>query len=152
MSDLIIRKATELDSHEIAQLDKLCFSVPWSERAFETEFQENELAFYVLAQDPDTGKIVGYAGLWLIQKEGHITNVAVHPDWRRKHIGSALVEVLIRESRQLAGIQTFTLEVRKSNSSAIALYKKFGFLEVGIRKGYYEENKEDAVIMWTSPL
>lgn len=152
MSDLIIRKATEKDIHEIAQLDKLCFSVPWSENAFENEFRENELAFYVLAETKESGQIVGYAGLWLIQEEGHITNVAVHPDFRRKHIGSAVVEVLMTESRQRAGIKTFTLEARKSNIPAIELYKKFGFSEVGIRKGYYEENNEDAVIMWTSQL
>ena len=152
MSDLIIRKALEKDVHEIALLDKLCFSVPWSEKAFENEFKENRLAFYILAEEKETGKIVGYAGLWMIQDEGHITNVAVHPDFRRKHIGSAVVEVLMKESRQLASTKTFTLEVRKSNTSAIDLYKKFGFFEVGIRKGYYEENNEDAVIMWTSPI
>lgn len=152
MSDLIIREATEKDIHEIAELDKICFSAPWSESAFQKEFTENELAFYVLAEEKESGKIIGYAGLWCIYEEGHITNVGVHPDFRRKHIGSAVVEVLMMESRKNAGIKTFTLEVRKSNSAAIELYKKFGFLEVGIRKGYYEENNEDAVIMWTSPV
>ena len=114
--------------------------------------KENNLAFYILAEVKETGRIVGYAGVWLIQEEGHITNVAVHPDFRRKHIGMAIVEVMMKESRKRAGTKTFTLEARKSNTAAIELYKKFGFLEVGIRKGYYQENNEDAVIMWASPL
>jgi len=152
MSDIVIRRATEKDISQIADLDKICFSVPWSEQAFGKELKENNLAFYILAEVKETGRIVGYAGVWLIQEEGHITNVAVHPDFRRKHIGMAIVEVMMKESRKRAGTKTFTLEARKSNTAAIELYKKFGFLEVGIRKGYYQENNEDAVIMWASPL
>lgn len=104
-----------------------------------------------MAETKEIGQIVGYAGVWLIQEQGHITNVAVHPDFRRKHIGMAIVDVLMKESSKRAGTLTFTLEARKSNTAAIELYKKFGFLEVGIRKGYYQENNEDAVIMWTKP-
>jgi len=152
MSEIVIRKATEKDVGQIADLDKICFSVPWSEQAFDKELKENDLAFYILAEVKDTGQIVGYAGVWLIRGEGHITNVAVHPEFRRKHIGMEIVEVLMKESRKQAGTKTFTLEARKSNTAAIELYKKFGFLEVGIRKGYYQENNEDAVIMWASPL
>ena len=154
MSEIIIRRATEKDVKQIADLDKICFSVPWSEQAFDKELKENNLAFYILAEMKRTRQIIGYAGVWLIQGEGHITNVAVHPDFRRKHIGMAIVDVLMKESSQLANIKTFTLEARKSNAAAIELYKKFGFLVVGIRKGYYQENNEDedAVIMWTSPL
>jgi ribosomal-protein-alanine N-acetyltransferase len=152
MSDIIIRRANTDDIKRIADLDKLCFSVPWSEQAFQRELKENELAFYILAEVKDSARIVGYAGVWLINEEGHITNVAVHPEYRRKHIGMSIVDVLIKESRKRANIKTFTLEARKSNEAAIELYKKFGFLEVGIRKGYYQENNEDAVIMWTSPL
>jgi len=152
MSELIIRRATEKDVNQIADLDKICFSVPWSEQAFGKELKENKLAFYILAEMKETGQIIGYAGVWLIQGEGHITNVAVHPEFRRKHIGMAIVDVLIKESRKLGEIKTFTLEARKSNTAAIELYKKFGFLVVGIRKGYYQENNEDAVIMWTSPM
>lgn len=152
MSDLIIRKATEQDVHEIAELDKLCFAFPWSESAFEQELMSNPLAFYIVAETADEGVIVGYAGLWLIHDEGHITNVGVHPDFRRKKIGEAIVEVLMKEARELGDVKTFTLEVRKSNQAATALYEKFGFAEVGVRKGYYEDNKEDALIMWTSVL
>ncbi|MBK5246105.1 MAG: ribosomal protein S18-alanine N-acetyltransferase [Peptostreptococcaceae bacterium] len=152
MSGIVIRKATEKDVNQIADLDKICFSVPWSEQSFAKELKENNLAFYILAESKETGQIVGYAGVWLIQEEGHITNVAVHPDFRRKHIGMTIIDVLMKESRKQAGIKTFTLEARKSNTVAIELYKKFGFAEVGIRKGYYQENKEDAVIMWTIPL
>src|SRR5665647_374798 len=88
MSDIVIRRATEKDIGQIADLDKICFSVPWSEQAFGKELKENNLAFYILAEMKETGQIVGYAGVWLIQEEGHITNVAVHPEFRRKHIGT----------------------------------------------------------------
>lgn len=152
MFEMVIRKATEKDVAQIADLEKICFPFPWSEKAFGKELKENILAFYILAEVKETGQIIGYAGVWLIQGEGHITNVAVHPDFRRKHIGMAIVEVLMKESRKQAGIKTFTLEARKSNIAAIELYKKFGFAEVGVRKGYYQENNEDALIMWTSPL
>ncbi len=151
MSEIVIRKATEKDVCQIADLDRICFSFPWSEQSFRKELKDNNLAFYIVAELKETGQIIGYAGVWLIQEEGHITNVAVHPAFRRRHIGMAIVEVLLKESRSRAGTKTFTLEARKSNTAAIELYKKFGFLEVGIRKGYYQENKEDAVIMWTNP-
>lgn len=149
MSDLIIRKACGEDVLQMAELDKLCFSAPWSESAFHQELNENSLAFYIVAELAETGQIIGYAGLWMIQEEGHITNVGVHPDYRRRKIGAAIVQVLMEESRK-CGITTFTLEVRASNDKAINLYKKFGFLPVGVRKGYYEDNQEDALIMWTN--
>ena len=149
MSDIIIRQAAEQDIPEMARLDALCFSSPWSEAAFEQEIKENGLAFYIVAELALTGEVIGYAGLWTILEEGHITNVAVHPDHRRRHIGEALVQVLLEETGK-AGIRTYTLEVRASNTGAIELYKKFGFLEVGVRKGYYEDNQEDALIMWTT--
>jgi [ribosomal protein S18]-alanine N-acetyltransferase len=151
MPNIIIRRATKKDITQMALLDKLCFSAPWSEDTFNKELNENDLALYILAEMKDTGQIIGYAGVWLIHDEGHITNVAVHPEYRRKHIGFAVINALMTESRNLAEINTFTLEARKSNTAAIELYKKFGFVDVGIRKGYYQDNKEDAVIMWTNP-
>jgi len=145
MSDLIIRQAEEKDIHQIAEMDKLCFSTPWSEDSFTQEITSNDIALYIVAVIDDL--IVGYAGLWLIVDEGHITNVAVHPDFRRRKIAKALVQVLIDVSEKKGAVR-HTLEVRTLNDAAIRLYEAFGFQEVGIRKGYYEDDNEDAIIMW----
>ena len=145
MDSLIIRKAETKDIKEMAALDLVCFPAPWSEEAFRQELEENNLAFYVVAELKE--KVVGYAGLWAILDEGHITNVAVSPEHRKRGIGRAVVEVLVDATEQ-AGLNSFTLEVRTSNITAQNLYKKFGFIEAGLRKGYYEDNGEDALIMW----
>ena len=143
--DLIVRLAEERDIIPMAQMDILCFSAPWSEESFRKEITENRLAFYIVAEI--SGRMVGYAGLWGIVDEGHITNVAVHPDFRRKGIGEALITVLLSHTRE-NGILSHTLEVRASNEAAISLYSKFGFKPAGLRKNYYEDNGEDAIIMW----
>ena len=145
MSDLIIRQAEEKDIHQIAEIDKLCFSTPWSEDSFTQEITSNDIALYIVAVIDDF--IVGYAGLWLVVDEGHITNVAVHPDFRRRKIAKALVQVLIDVSEKKGAVR-HTLEVRTLNDAAIRLYEAFGFQEVSIRKGYYEDDNEDAIIMW----
>ena len=142
---LIIRQAEERDIMPMAQLDILCFTSPWSEDSFEREIKENNIAFYIVAESD--GVLVGYAGLWCIVDEGHITNVAVHPDYRRRHIGEALISILLEHTIK-NGIKSHTLEVRVTNEAAQSLYRKFGFEPVGIRKNYYEDNGEDAIIMW----
>ncbi len=143
--DLIIRQAEEKDIQSMADMDRICFSVPWSKEAFEKEIHENHLALYVVAELEE--RMVGYAGLWRIVDEGHITNVAVHPDFRRRGIGEALVGVLLDYTLR-DGIKSHTLEVRASNHRAISLYEKYGFRDAGRRKNYYEDNHEDAIIMW----
>ncbi|MEL7657765.1 MAG: ribosomal protein S18-alanine N-acetyltransferase [Bacillota bacterium] len=143
--DLIVRHAEEKDIKPMAEMDILCFSAPWSEVSFEKEIKENKLALYIIAEI--NGRMVGYAGLWCIVDEGHITNVAVHPDFRRRGIGEALVSVLLEHTIK-NGIASHTLEVRASNDAAISLYTKFGFQPAGLRKNYYEDNGEDAIIMW----
>jgi len=143
--DLIVRLAEERDIIPMAEMDILCFSAPWSEESFRKEITDNRLAFYIVAEID--GRMVGYAGLWGIVDEGHITNVAVHPDFRRKGIGEALITVLLSHTRE-NGILSHTLEVRASNEAAISLYMKFGFEPAGLRKNYYEDNGEDAIIMW----
>lgn len=142
---MIIRNAEVEDAIVLARLDKLCFSEPWSYESFKQEIIENDLAIYIVAE---IGKqIVGYAGIWLIMDEGHITNVAVIPEFRRKGIAKALIEVLINICES-ENIIAETLEVRASNEPAKNLYAQYGFKEAGIRKGYYEDNHEDAIIMW----
>lgn len=145
MADLEIRLAEARDVHEVAELDKLCFSVPWSETSFRSEITENERAVYIVAESG--GRIVGYAGIWIIFDEGHITNVAVHPEYRGQHIGTALVGLLLKTAEE-NGVVAETLEVRRSNFKAIGLYHSYDFQQEGVRKGYYEDNNEDALIMW----
>lgn len=148
MSEMIIRMAEEKDAPEMAELDKVCFADPWSEASFRQEMTENDRAFYIVAEIE--GKVVGYAGLWAILDEGHITNVAVSPDYRRKGIGRAIVGTLV-EAAEENGLTSFTLEVRESNLPAQELYTEFGFEPAGLRKGYYLDNGENAVIMWRKP-
>ena len=145
MSDLIVRAAELKDAPAIAEMEKLCFSTPWSLESIEYEIAENKLALYVVGEVD--GQVIGYVGIWLIVDEGHITNVAVHPDWRRRHIGEAIIGTLI-DVTEKNGVVAHTLEVRASNTPAQKLYEKFGFRQAGLRPGYYEDNGEDAIIMW----
>lgn len=145
MSQLVIRQAGRDDCEKLAELDRLCFTVPWSLEAFRCEFEYENEAFYIAAEED--GVFAGYMGMRMILDEGHITNVAVHPMFRRKHIASAMMSVFIQEGNK-RGIESFTLEVRKSNEAAIRLYESFGFETAGVRKNYYPDNHEDALIMW----
>lgn len=142
---LTIRLAGVEDIKVMAELDKVCFSSPWSEESFAGEILRNRLALYFVGLVED--QVIGYAGLWRIEDEGHITNVAVHPDYRQRGIGELLVSSLIDHTGKM-GIRSHTLEVRVSNDAAIQLYEKLGFQEAGRRKKYYEDNGEDAMIMW----
>jgi ribosomal-protein-alanine N-acetyltransferase len=129
----------------VAEVDRLSFALPWSRDSFEAEVSRNDFARYVVAVSDD--QVIGYAGVWIIAGEGQITNIAVHPDFRGMGAAckmlEALIDICIAES-----VRDMTLEVRVSNTPAINLYKKFGFAEEGIRKQFYEDNKEDALIMW----
>lgn len=145
MTDMIIRQADVRDVDAIYEIENLCFPDPWSRESLRTEFEENPRAFYVVAQIEE--EIVGYAGLWWIEDEGHITNVAVKPGFRNRRIGSMIIETMLEHtSRQ--GIRHYTLEVRAGNDAARALYEKYGFTVEGVRKGYYQVGHEDALIMW----
>jgi len=145
MSDLIVRRAEAKDVDRIAELEIQCFTTPWSRESVYQDVVENQRALYLVAEIE--GLVIGYAGIWSIVDEGHITNVAVAPEFRQHHIGSAIIAVLI-EVTEKAGITSHTLEVRRSNEAAIRLYEKYGFKVAGERKGYYEDTGEDALIMW----
>lgn len=130
------------------EVEKLCFTTPWSKESFEKEVTDNNFAFYLVVLDPQKDdKVIAYVGSWLILDECHITNVAVHPEYKRQGIACGLLKIL-QDTVKLRGILRITLEVRKSNDPAKDLYKKLGFYEEGIRKGYYSDNNEDAIIMW----
>ncbi|MDR0852705.1 MAG: ribosomal protein S18-alanine N-acetyltransferase [Clostridiales Family XIII bacterium] len=139
-----IRRATGDDVDAITEVEKRSFPKPWSREDFEKDICDNILATYVLAETRK--EVIGYAGIWVVIDEGHITNVAVHPDWRDQGIATMIILSMLDAARE-KGATRFTLEVRTSNAPAIALYEKFGFRAVGIRKKYYE-NGEDAAIMW----
>ena len=129
---------------EVAELERICFSVPWSRNMLAEEL-DNMLSAFLVALD-DTGRVVGYAGVQVVLDEGYITNVAVRPECRRQGIAGKLLQVFLdfAKGNQLAFL---TLEVRASNYDAIALYGSRGFRSVGRRKNYYEHPKEDAIIM-----
>ena len=129
---------------QIAALEKECFSMPWSENMLEDALFDPQACF-IVAEDGEAGNVLGYAGLHAILDEGYIDNVAVAPDARRHGVASALLEVFCRFGE--VNLAFLTLEVRKSNAAAIALYEKFGFQRAGLRPGYYQHPREDAVIM-----
>ena len=121
----------------------------WSKDSFYGELSNN-LAHYYSAFDSE-GKLVGYAGSWQVIDEAHITTIAVMPELKRKKIGEALLNRIIEDCYKNK-IKYITLEVRKSNEAAIGLYEKYGFKSLGVRKGYYQNNNEDALIMWTENI
>ncbi|NLB42202.1 MAG: ribosomal protein S18-alanine N-acetyltransferase [Clostridiales bacterium] len=133
------------DIKGVAGIEEMCFHVPWSRESLRIEVEQNRCARYFVVKEDE--HILGYGGMWLVLDEAHITNIAVHPDYRRQGIGGQIINTLMKTAIK-AGIERMTLEVRVSNHPAIALYKSFGFEEGGIRKGYYANNKEDALIMW----
>lgn len=128
---------------QIAALEKACFSMPWNETMLENALFDPQASF--IAAEDDEGNILGYAGLHAVLDEGYIDNVAVAPDARRHGVASALLDVFCRFGA--VNLAFLTLEVRKSNAAAIALYEKHGFRLAGLRPGYYQHPREDAVIM-----
>ncbi|NLL70787.1 MAG: ribosomal protein S18-alanine N-acetyltransferase [Epulopiscium sp.] len=132
---------------QVWEIEKQCFATPWSKQALIKELQVNRLALYFVAIYNDI--VAGYAGMWKIVDEGHITNIAVLPQLQGQGIGSALLERLI-EAGKISQLQALTLEVRVGNQKARSLYEKYGFRIMGIRKEYYQDNREDGYIMWKS--
>lgn len=141
--EILSLKSEHIDG--VLIIDSLCFPTPWSRESFQKEVENNRFARYVVAKQG--GVIIGYAGMWIILDEAHITNIAVHPEYRGIGAGNLLLEALV-EICKIESVSSMTLEVRKSNIIAQSLYKKYGFVEEGIRKEYYGDNKEDALIMW----
>ena len=140
---MIIEQMKSCHVTQVAQLEKICFSDPWSEKSVASEL-ENKLAFWLVAVDGDT--VAGYVGSQTVCEETDMMNVAVHPDYRRQGIAEALIVSLLEHLKE-QGSHSLTLEVRASNVPAISLYEKLGFAEVGRRKNYYRNPKEDAFIL-----
>ena len=128
---------------QILALEQACFSTPWTETML-TDALFDPQASFIVAEDEE-GNVLGYAGLHVVVDEGYIDNIAVEPDARRHGVASALLDVYCRFGG--ANLAFLTLEVRASNAPAIALYEKHGFQRAGLRPGYYQHPREDAVIM-----
>lgn len=144
MKDIAVRLADIQDVREIAEIEKSCFRVPWTYESLTRDLKENSSARYFVAE---TDRVVGYMSFWKVVDEGQINNIAVLPDYRNRGIGGRLLDFAIETGKSM-GVNSFTLEVRSSNIGAVKLYEKHGFEADGIRRGYYQDNGEDALIMW----
>lgn len=167
----VVEKMTLRDVPQVAAMEKVVFSLPWSSHAFEYELQFNPMAYFAVVrpraaesneganQTGELGQslrearhallpVLGYGGFWHVVDEAHICTLAVHPGWRGRGLGELLLVHLI-EQATARNAAVVTLEVRTSNLVAQQLYRKYGFAVAGLRKGYYSDNQEDALIMTT---
>ena len=140
MREIRILKSEDLA--DVAEIERLCFGEPWSEKSLELLLRDGNFGVVAIEE----GRAVGYVGVISAPPEGEITNVATHPDFRRRGIGEGILDALKREANA-RGIESLYLEVRRSNAPARGLYEKMGFRVVGERKGFYKNPKEDAVLM-----
>jgi ribosomal-protein-alanine N-acetyltransferase len=171
----VVERMTIADVPSVATLERMVFPLPWSARAFEHELQLNPMAYFVVVRPRDPGVIqqnsislprpiesraerkpvrqviLGYGGFWFIADEAHICTLAVHADWRGRGLGGLLLVHLIDHATGISAA-VLTLEVRASNLVAQNMYRKYGFVQTGLRKGYYSDTHEDAIIMTTCPI
>jgi [ribosomal protein S18]-alanine N-acetyltransferase len=164
----VIEPMRVADIPEVMEVERLSFSMPWSARAFKYQVEQNEMSRYFVArrrEKPrslwsrltagDLGRtaapILGYVGFWLMVDEAHISNIATHPDWRRRGIGELMLAYSVDRATELGAV-VVTLEARVTNAGAQALYRKYGLEVVGRRPHYYSDNGEDALIMSTPRL
>ncbi|WP_412177856.1 ribosomal protein S18-alanine N-acetyltransferase [Sporosarcina sp. YIM B06819] len=129
----------------VVQIEQESFAIPWTREVFEHEMTSNDYAHYVVAVQDE--EVIGHCGMWIVLDECHITNVAVRPQMRGNGIGEALMREAIALCREL-DVRLMTLEVRMTNETAQNLYRKLGFQDGGIRKNYYTDDHEDALVMW----
>lgn len=146
MAEPFVRPIEERDVEGIHEIETLCFPMPWSRESILHDIRENVVARWLVLDD-GSGNVLAYAGMWFVLDEAHVCNVAVHPDVQGRGYGHRIFEALI-DLAQENSMSMMTLEVRRSNVRAQALYHACGFLDVGYRKRYYEDNREDALIMY----
>ena len=148
---IVIKKMETSDIDAVFEIEKSAYGEHhWRKESFYNELQNN-IGYYIAAHEASTNTVVGYLGSWFIVDECHITTVAVNPQLRRQKIGEQLIIALINQCYEKF-IKYITLEVRVSNTPAISLYEKFGFKSIGVRKKYYQDNNEDALIMFTENI
>ncbi|MBR1775639.1 ribosomal protein S18-alanine N-acetyltransferase [bacterium] len=150
VKEIFIKPMTKDDVEAVVEIEKEAYGKHhWAKSSFYDEMSNNLARYY--AVKTLNGELVGYAGTWHIIDEGHITTIAVKNDYLRNHIGEAIIHSIIEDCYK-DGVKYLTLEVRVSNTPAIKLYEKYGFQSLGTRKGYYQDNNEDALIMWTENI
>ena len=141
------RKMTAADVKAVHAIEEAVFDAPWTEASFHYEMNENQYASYVVAEVGN--KIVGFCGMWMVFGDVQITNVAVIEEARGLGIGEGIMHTAMATAKA-HNMENMSLEVRVSNSVAQSLYRKLGFQDGGIRKGYYTDNQEDALVMWVN--
>ena len=148
--EISVHPMTLADLDQVMEVERLSYLTPWSRQAFESELLQR-YTVYLVARAGE--RVVGFAGMHVLWEMAHVTNVAVHPEFRGRGIGERLMRELIRIAYRRGAVR-MTLEVRGGNFPAQALYRKLGFItEPGaVRKGYYTNTGEDAIIMWKEPL
>lgn len=145
MSDITVRRMILDDIDRIVEIENISFHTPWTRENFLFELTENRCAVYMVGEVD--GNVAGYGGMWKMVDEGHITNIAVDPMYRGMGVGDAILSTMVKYARE-NGITAMTLEVRTQNKPARSLYSKHGFKDEAIRKGYYTNPDDDAIIMW----
>ncbi len=139
----LIRKMAVQDIDEVMQVEMDSFTLPWSRESYLSELENNYASYFVCDFE---GEVAGYGGIWVVFEEAHITNVAVRKDFRGSGMGKVLMEELEKTARQKKA-DCILLEVRPSNNVALSMYNSLGYKPTGLRKGYYIDNQEDAIIM-----
>ncbi|MBO8157248.1 MAG: ribosomal protein S18-alanine N-acetyltransferase [Bacillaceae bacterium] len=145
MNEVTIRPMTIHDLDDVMKIEHESFSSPWKRSSFVNELMENPYAFYYVIEQ--NNQVFGYCGLWIVFDQAQITNIAILPEFRGKKYGDKLFSFALKKARE-KGASFLTLEVRVSNIRAQNLYQKFGMQPVGLRKNYYQDNQEDAIVMW----
>ena len=144
-----LKRMEESDLDGVVAIENASFTLPWSRNLFYKDLKENKHAHFFTLKDD--GKLVAYAGFWLMLDEINIVTIAVHPDHRSKGLGGFILEALLEEGRR-QGANIATLEVRVGNAAGRKLYERLGFIQIAIRKKYYSDNGEDALVMWLNPI
>jgi len=144
---IFIRLMTLEDIEQVVKVEKDSFAIPWEPSVFQNELTNNRYAHYLVYEYE--GKVIGYCGLWVVMDEAQVTNIAIHSDYRGQKRGEELL-AYAKAFVALMGVKRLSLEVRVSNYIAQGLYRKMGFQEGGIRKNYYADNSEDAMVMWVN--
>jgi len=145
VAEIVIRKMELVDIPLVLAVEQASFTTPWTEETYEHEISNNEYAHYFVVEMDE--KIIGYVGIWLVEGDAQITNIAISPQFRGYKIGEKLFGFAMQYVIQ-NGARRLSLEVRVSNLTAQKLYRKFGLVPGGIRKGYYPDDGEDALVMW----
>lgn len=147
MAEITIRKMEVEDIQQVRLVEIASFTSPWSEEIFKQEIEENRHAYYFVMEFEQ--KIIGYVGMWIVLDDAQITNIAILPGYRGMKLGEKLFQFALQTAVGL-GVSRLSLEVRVTNYVAQKMYRKFGLVPGGIRKGYYTDNQEDAIVMWVN--